>query len=308
MPNVRPLLPNSLTLAPTQMATLKPDFNSTELQRTTLAFGTVSLDSEKQTTDQNALQLDSDCEETAEETDAQQDQGQGNIDKAKKDASPNSTPGVPLPFTLFVYGPLADRFFLTYTIKMGQNPELTRSSISGYRMKFSNGYPVPIPAHGKTISEFSVPVRNETQLRKITKWYAAAYKLVDCRIEIMRNKGQDYAASTKNWVPPRWVRDRVVDGKVFVWAGDVESEELREGYWDEGWWEMERDAIMGIKKKTNTRELYDWEVKQRSKLDVWEDERDEERQKLRRAEEAKTRKLNPRIDEERREGELAGLD
>ena len=252
--------------------------------------------------------MDSDGEEQPEETDAQQNQANGEISQAVDDAEPNLTQAMPHPFTLFVYGPLADRFLLTYTMKMGQNPELTRSSISGYRMKFSKRYPAPIPARGKTISEFSIPIRNETQLRKITKWYAAAYKLVDCKIEIMRNEGQDYAPSTKNWVPLRWVRDRVVNGKVFVWAGDVESEELREEYWDEGWWEMERDAIMGIRKKTNTRELYDWEVKQRSRFDVWEDEREEEKQKLRRAEEAKTRKLGPTRDEERREGELGGLD
>lgn len=290
------------------MATARPDFNSSEVQGTTLGLGTFSLDSEKQTTDGNVLELDSKGGEQAKGMHRQQDQGQEDIQNAKKEASPKSAPGITLPFILFVYGPLADQFFLTYTMKMGQSPELTRSSISGYRMKFAKRYPVPVPAQGKTISEFSIQVGNETQFRKITKWYAAAYKLVDCKIELMRNEGQDYAASTKNWVPPRWVRDRVVDGKVFVWAGDVESEELREGYWDEGWWEMERDAIMGIRKKTNTRELYDWEVKQRSRFDLWEDEREEEKQKLRRAEEAKTRNLGPRRDEERREGELGGLD
>lgn len=296
-----------MTLASTQMAA-EPDSTSGALQGTTHVCGALKLGSEKQTTDRSEPQLDSDGEEQPEETDAQQNQANGEISQAVDDAEPNLTQAMPHPFTLFVYGPLADRFLLTYTMKMGQNPELTRSSISGYRMKFSKRYPAPIPARGKTISEFSIPIRNETQLRKITKWYAAAYKLVDCKIEIMRNEGQDYAPSTKNWVPLRWVRDRVVNGKVFVWAGDVESEELREEYWDEGWWEMERDAIMGIRKKTNTRELYDWEVKQRSRFDVWEDEREEEKQKLRRAEEAKTRKLGPTRDEERREGELGGLD
>jgi hypothetical protein len=93
-----------------------------------------------------------------------------------------------------------------------------------------------------------------------------------------------------------------------VWAGDVESKELKEGHWDEGWWEMERDMIMGIKKKTNTRQLDTWEVKQKSRFDIWEDERKEERLKLRRAEEAKAKKSKPRKDEQRREGELGNLD
>ena len=174
----------------------------------------------------------------------------------------NQTIAPPLPFILFVYGPLADPFFLTYAMDMGTHPALTPSSISGYRMKFINHrYPAPTPAHGKTISEFSIPVEHEEQLRKITKWYGKAYKLVDCKIAVMRNEGgEEYAHSAKDWVPPRWVRDRVVEGKVFVWAGGEErSGELSEGCWDEEWWEMERDAIMRLKRETNPRELESWE-------------------------------------------------
>lgn len=280
------------------------------MKTATLAFGALSLENEKQPSDHNhsEAQLDSDGEDVVEETDPQQNEDSTEFANTKNGPSPKSPKTVPLPFTLFVYGPLADPFFLTYTMKMGHNPELTRSSISGYRMKFSKRYPAPIPAHGKTISEFSISIQNETQLRKITKWYFAAYKLVDCKIEVMRKEGQDYATSTRDWVPSRWVRDRVVDGKVFVWAGDVESVELEEGHWDEGFWAMERDEIMRIKKKTNTRELYGWEVKKKSRFAMWEDEIEEEKQQLRRAKEAKARKTGSRGGQERREGQLGNLD
>jgi hypothetical protein len=290
------------------MATQPPNENAAELQETTKALGALSLYNETQAASQDEPELDSDGEEELQESDAQRNESREESANNNNVAPPDPLKTVPLPFTLFVYGPLADPFFLTYTIKMGTNPELTRSSISGYRFKFYRHYPAPILAQGKTISEFSIQVQNETQLRKITKWYATSYKMIDCKIEIMRKEGQDYATSTKDWMPSRWVRDRVVNGKVFVWAGDVESKELKEGHWDEGWWEMERDMIMGIKKKTNTRQLDTWEVKQKSRFDIWEDERKEERLKLRRAEEAKAKKSKPRKDEQRREGELGNLD
>jgi hypothetical protein len=221
----------------------------------------------------------------------------------------NQTIAPRLPFILFVYGPLADPFFLTYTMNMGSNPTLTPSSISGYRIKFINHrYPAPIPAHGNTISESSIPIENEEQLRKITKWYGGAYKLVDCKITVMRNEGgEDYAHSAKDWVPPRWVRDRVVEGRVFAWAGgEQRSGELSEGCWDEEWWEMERDAIMRLKRETNPRELESWEVRQRDRFDVWrEEEREAERLRLLRDEERKMRKgLDSRRGNERMEDDL----
>jgi hypothetical protein len=265
----------------------------------TPTFSALTIGNQEETKTQSDRAVDiNNSKEIAENVDEQHQQEEGKraeVENGVSAQSMNNQPiAPPLPFILFVYGPLADPFFLTYTMKMSSNPALTPSSISGYRMKFINHrYPAPIPAHGKTISEFSIPIENETQLRKITKWYGDAYNLVDCKITVTRNEGgEDYAHSAKDWVPPKWVRDRVVDGKVFVWAGREErSGELSEGSWDEEWWDMERDAIMRLKRETNPRELESWEVRQRDRFDVWrEEEREAERLRLLRDEERKMRK------------------
>ena len=265
--------------------------------QTTHKLSALTLNDQEETKTQSDREPEiNDSEERAENADGMQLQEEHA--EAEKGVSAqsmnNQTNTSPLPVILFVYGPLADPFFLTYAMEMGTNPALTPSSISGYRMKFINHrYPAPIPAHGKTISEFSIPIENEEQLRKITKWYGGAYKLIDCKITVMRNEGgEEYAHSAKDWVPPTWVRDRVVEGKVFVWAGGEEqSGELREGFWDEEWWEMERDAIMRLKRETNPRELENWEVKQRDRLDIWKEEEMEiERLRLARADARKVKK------------------
>jgi hypothetical protein len=66
--------------------------------------------------------------------------------------NPSAMPS-PLPFHHFVYGPLTDKFFLSYSdhIYIPVEIELNHATIHNYRIKMRKKYPVLIPAKGRSI-------------------------------------------------------------------------------------------------------------------------------------------------------------
>ena len=225
--------------------------------------------------------------------------------RKKVEPAPDQHLEVSTPFLLFVYGPLDDTFFLTYYLGMPTAVELKRCSIHNYRLKMLGKFPALVPTKGLSVSGHAVEVQKQSQLERITKWYGAPYKFIDCKLRVMKKEGEDYAPSSKDWEPPRWVPDGDADGKVFAWAGDPDSWELRDGQWDEGWWlNLGRDRAMKTKGKTGDRELDPKDVKQRDAEEVRKEERDAEEMGLMQSELAAFRRLS--LDGGHNAGKLKG--
>jgi hypothetical protein len=131
--------------------------------------------------------------------------------------------------TFFFYGTLMDPETLMAVASLDDTPQLQDAWIDGFTMKMWSGiYPVVLPSdengpqsriHGKIWQATTV-----AQCLQLQQYETSAYEPADCQIQCGDGKS--------------------VNGLVFKWARDAESDELAEGRFDLEAWQNRQERSL----------------------------------------------------------------
>lgn len=116
------------------------------------------------------------------------------------------------PKNLFFYGSLMDPDVVRVIAETSTEPELHNASIHGFKLKMWGFYPTLVPGNtGDTVHGVLWQTENDRQLGLLQRYETHRYKPATCSIHVEKDGSI------------------VEDGLTFVWAGDPESNELKDG-------------------------------------------------------------------------------
>lgn len=116
------------------------------------------------------------------------------------------------PKNLFFYGSLMDPDVLGVISDISADPKLHKASIPGFKLKMWGCYPTLVPGDaGDTVQGVYWQAENDRQLGLLQRYETHRYKPAKCSIHVEKDESI------------------IEDGLTFVWAGDPESSELKDG-------------------------------------------------------------------------------
>ncbi|EEP78624.1 predicted protein [Uncinocarpus reesii 1704] len=117
------------------------------------------------------------------------------------------------PALLFVYGSLMDTDVIQAVLRIPKPPPLRSAVLSDYKMKMWRIYPTLIPHEGTQVTGKVFMVDDIDQFQRLQKYETRAYSWTECEVEL-----EDGTVAR--------------DCRVFIWAGDPDSADLRDGSFD----------------------------------------------------------------------------